>query len=115
MNGCFNSSADTITKLLPDTDLLQAQSDPYRRMSAGLYETKDPGRYYHIHGSLDASKTLNMIGLDSHRPDLTSHKSIVDVIEPAVQRFTVRELEELNETYRQAGAEAIKYEDFAQM
>jgi hypothetical protein len=37
------------------------------------------------------------------------------VIEPAVRKFTVHELEELNETYRQAGVEAIKYEDFAKM
>jgi hypothetical protein len=34
-----------------------------------------------------------MISLDSHRLDLKSNKSILDVIEPAVQRFTVQELE----------------------
>ncbi|KHO02121.1 CAIB/BAIF family enzyme [Metarhizium album ARSEF 1941] len=66
-----------------DTDLLQAQSNPYRRMSANLYETAERGEYYHIHGSLEASTTLNMIGLESHRPDLESHQDIVDTIEPA--------------------------------
>jgi len=36
------------------------------------------------------------------------------VIEPAVQKFTMQELEELNETYRQATAGAMKF-DFAQI
>lgn len=95
-----------------DTDLLQAQSIPYRRMSANLYLTKDPGRYYHIHGSLEASTTLKMIGLEPYRPDLKHHKDIINTIEPAVQKFTVQELEKLNSIHRQAGVEALKYDDF---
>ena len=98
---------------LLDTDFLRAQSDPYRRMSANLYETKDAGQYYHIHGSLEATKTLNMIGLDAFRPDLENHEDIVATIEPAVQRFTVQELEEMNAFWKQAGVPAYKYEDFA--
>jgi hypothetical protein len=97
---------------LSDTDLLQAQSNPYRRMSANLYETKDPGRYYHIHGSLEASTQLKLIGLKPHRPDLQTHKDIVNIIEPAVKKFTVDELESMNAEYRQAGVEAMKHEDF---
>jgi hypothetical protein len=95
-----------------DTDYLQAQSDPYRRMSANLFETKERGRYYHIHGSLEASTTLDMIGLEPFRPDLKDHDHIVGVIEPAVKKFTVQELEDLNATHRQAGVEALKHEDF---
>ncbi|KAG6034220.1 hypothetical protein E4U41_006652 [Claviceps citrina] len=95
-------------------DLLQAQSDPYRRMSANLYETSEPGEYYHIHGSLEASTTLNMIGLETHRPDLTCHDDIVNVIEPAVKRLTVGQLEALNAKNRQAGVKAFKHEDFLQ-
>ncbi|KAL3418609.1 CoA-transferase family III [Phlyctema vagabunda] len=97
---------------LKDTDLLRAQSDPYRRMSANLYETKDPGQYYHIHGSLEASTTLNMIGLDSFRPDLQSHEDIIGAIEPAVKNFTIRELETMNAQKRQAGVPVLKHEDF---
>ena len=81
-------------------------------MSANLYETKDPGRYYHIHGSLEANTQLKAIGLEPFRPDLETHEEIVDVIEPAVRNFTVQELEALNYKHRQAGVEAMKYEDF---
>ncbi|KAF4961519.1 hypothetical protein FGADI_143 [Fusarium gaditjirri] len=92
--------------------LLKAQSNPYRRMSANLYETKNAGEYYHIHGSLEASTTLKMIGLEPFRPDLQTHQSIVDTIEPAVRQFSIDELESMNAARRQAGVPALKHEDF---
>ena len=95
-----------------DTDLLEAQSNPYRRMSANLYTTASPGEYYHIHGSLEASETLQMIGLPSHRPDLVTHDDIVAVIEPAVSKLTVDQLEALNAKHRQAGVKAFPHDEF---
>jgi hypothetical protein len=53
-----------------------------------------------------------MIGLEPFRPDLRDHDAIVEVIEPAVKKFTVQELEDLNANHRQAGVEAMKHEDF---
>ncbi|PGH20102.1 hypothetical protein AJ80_03670 [Polytolypa hystricis UAMH7299] len=97
---------------LKDTDLLEAQSNAYRRMSANLYETKTPGTYYHIHGSLEASTTLNMIGLPPYRPDLKTIEAITEEIESHVKKFTAEELEEKNKELRQAGVTAYKYEDF---
>lgn len=81
-------------------------------MSANLYETKEPGEYYHIHGSLEASTTLRMIGLEPYRPDLPDHQAIVDTIEGAVKKFTIAELEKMTIEKRQAGIKAFKYEDF---
>lgn len=98
--------------ILEDTDLLKAQSDPYRRMSANLYETKRQGEYYHIHGSLEASKTLGMIGLAPFRPDLETHEGIVSAIEGAVRNFTIDELEAMNAANKQAGVPVMKHEDF---
>lgn len=96
-----------------DTDLLAAQSNTYRRMSANLYRTKD-GQFFHIHGSLEATTTLNMIGLEGHRPDLTDYREIIKVIESHVAKFTAAELEKMNAERRQAGVTAYKYEDFIQ-
>ena len=81
-------------------------------MSANLYETKTQGDYYHIHGSLEATRTLNMIGLEAFRPDLIKHDAIVSVIEPAVRKFTVCELETMNAHNRQAGVPAYRHEEF---
>ncbi|KAL3474590.1 CoA-transferase family III domain-containing protein [Aspergillus californicus] len=101
-----------VKKKLKDTDLLAAQSNGYRRMSANLYKTKNEGEYFHIHGSLEATTTLNMIGLEGHRPDLTDYEEVIKVIESHVQKYSAAELEEMNRERRQAGVTAFKYEDF---
>lgn len=103
-----------VKKKLKDTDLLAAQSNGYRRMSANLYKTKNPGEFFHIHGSLEATTTLNMIGLEGQRPDLTDYEEIIKVIERHVQKYSAAELEEMNKERRQAGVTAFKYEDFIQ-
>jgi hypothetical protein len=92
--------------------LLKAQSILYRRLSANLYETKNPGEYYHIHGSLEASTTLRMIGLEPYRPDLTDYRECLDTIESHVKKFTAVQLEEMNTRERQAGVTALKWNDF---
>jgi hypothetical protein len=81
-------------------------------MSANLYETRDSGEFFHIHGSLEATTTLNMIGLDAFRPDLRSHSDIISVIEPAVRQFSGKELEAINAYHKQAGVTAYRHEDF---
>ncbi|KAJ5083298.1 hypothetical protein N7456_012725 [Penicillium angulare] len=119
--GCqaYMAKIDGLSKLDPnvkarlkDTDLLAAQSNGYRRMSANLYKTKVPDEFYHIHGSLEATQTLNMIGLEGHRPDLTDYEEIIKVIEAQVQQYSVPELEAMNKERKQAGVPALKHADF---
>ncbi|KAH6609112.1 l-carnitine dehydratase [Trichoderma cornu-damae] len=110
--GGYGKLDKEVKGLLKDTDLLQAQSDPYRRMSANLYATKISNEYYHIHGSLEASTTLKMIGLEPYRPDLSTHEEIVGTIGSAVGKFTVDELEKLNAQHRQAGVKAFTHAEF---
>jgi hypothetical protein len=95
-----------------DTDLLQAQSILYRRLSANLYETKNPGEYFHLHGSLEATKALNMVGLEGHRPDLKDYHEIIKTIEGHVKQFTAEELEEMNGNIKQAGVTCLKWDEF---
>ncbi|KAI5928579.1 CoA-transferase family III [Camillea tinctor] len=98
---------------LPDTDLHQAQSILYRRLSAGLYETRD-GDFYHIHGSLEASTTLRMLGLPPFSPELTDYRHCIDTIESAVKQFSAAELEQLNNQLRQAGISALTNQQYQQ-
>lgn len=100
-----------VVKKLKPTDLNNAQSITYRRMSANLYRTKD-NRFYHIHGLLEASTTLNMIGLPAYAPEITEYNEVVDVIQGAVSKFSCDELEALNNKNKQAGVEALKVTDF---
>ncbi|EDU39515.1 CaiB acyl-CoA transferase carnitine dehydratase [Pyrenophora tritici-repentis] len=110
--GGFDKSNPKAKTLLKDTDLLQAQSVLYRRLSANLYQTKNPGEYFHLHGSLEATKALNMIGLEGSRPDLTDYHECIRVIEDHVKQFTADELEEMNAKIKQAGVTCLKWEDF---
>ncbi|KAJ4293699.1 hypothetical protein N0V90_008983 [Kalmusia sp. IMI 367209] len=61
---------------------------------------------------LEASKTLDMIGLPPFRPDLKTHEEIVNTIEAAVKKFTVEELEKMNAANKQAGVPAMRHEEF---
>ncbi|KAI1378224.1 CoA-transferase family III [Hypoxylon crocopeplum] len=99
---------------IPNTDLNRAQSNLYRRLSAGLYETRNRGEYYHIHGSLEATTTLGMIGLPPFLPGLTDYHDCIDTIEGAVRRFSGAELEKLNQEYRQAGIPVLTNEMYQQ-
>ncbi|KAH8682638.1 putative L-carnitine dehydratase [Xylariales sp. PMI_506] len=112
--GGYGKLDDKPKNLLKDTDLKQAQSDPYRRMSANMYETKTPGEYYHIHGSLEASTTLKMIGLNSHEPELAagSQEKIAKFIGDRVKEYTVYDLEKLNKDNGQAGVPVLKHNEF---
>lgn len=110
--GGMNKAHPKVKKWLKDTDLLQAQSILYRRLSANLYQTKVPGEFFHLHGSLEATKALNMIGLEGHRPDLADYHECIKIIEEHVQKYTADELEEMNWKIKQAGVTCLKWEDF---
>ncbi|KAK0748694.1 CoA-transferase family III domain-containing protein [Apiosordaria backusii] len=104
-----------VKERIPDTDLNKAQSILYRRLSANLYSTKIPGEYYHIHGSLNADITLEMLGLPKHRPDLTNYRECINTIEAAVMKHTAAELDTLNLQNRQAGIKAYTWEQFQEL
>ncbi|KAK1756177.1 formyl-CoA:oxalate CoA-transferase [Echria macrotheca] len=101
-----------VKQKIPDTDLNQAQSILYRRLSANLYETKNPGEYYHIHGSLEATKTLEMIGLPPFNPAMTDYRTCINTIEKVVKKFTSKELDLMNVQNGQAGIPALQWGQF---
>jgi hypothetical protein len=81
-------------------------------MSANLYSTKSPGEYYHIHGSLDADVTLEMLGLPKDNPSMTDYRAIISYIGSAVMKHTASELDTLNLAHRQAGIQALTWPQF---
>jgi hypothetical protein len=107
---------------LKPTDIHQAQSNLYRRLSANIYETKRQGEYYHTHGSLDATPILNALGLpgflkDSEDEGLRAleedYEGICRLVQERTRRYTVEELEEMTVRLRQAGAVVYREEEFA--
>lgn len=100
-------------KPLSDPDLasrylkydLGRSSDLYRRLCTNVYRTKD-GRFFHLHGSMNADKSLAMIGLP-RSDDILSSSSYEDVVRAyasKVAEFDADWLDsEANKYWRQAG------------
>lgn len=68
---------------------------PIRLRATANYETKDPGVWYQLHGSLDASPVLRAIGVD---PDTqcSGPDEAYRIIGEHVKRFGANELEMIN-------------------
>ncbi|KAM7202330.1 formyl-CoA:oxalate CoA-transferase [Naviculisporaceae sp. PSN 640] len=99
-----------VKEMINKTDLNNAQTILFRRLSANLYRTKD-GKYYHIHGSLDPDSLLRALGLDPQL-DLQEYGLCKRKIGSAVAKFTLAELENMNRQVKGAGIEAITWKEF---
>lgn len=65
---------------------------PLRLRATANYETKDPGIWYQLHGSLDADPTLRLIGLDP-ATQCGSNDKAVKIIAEHVRIYSASELE----------------------
>ncbi|KAK8062282.1 hypothetical protein PG997_014379 [Apiospora hydei] len=90
------------------------QSHPWRRLCTNLYQCGD-GRWFHLHGGLDASPSLRMLGLPTHRPDLTVDTEIIaryaDRVREAADDADWLDLE-CNEYWRQAGTVCLTAREY---
>jgi hypothetical protein len=65
---------------------------PLSGRATALYPTKDPKVWYQLHGSLDASKTLESMGIDMNVP-LKDFKEGYEYLRDHVQKWSADELE----------------------
>lgn len=85
-------------------------------MIVSSYKTKD-NRYFHLHGSLNATPTLQMLGLEEHRPDLEGNENMTaskDIFKAVVATKDSVSLEiEANERWLQPGAICRTIDEYA--
>ncbi|XEV00965.1 hypothetical protein FSHL1_006252 [Fusarium sambucinum] len=75
-------------------------SKPIRRFATNVYRTKD-GRWYHLHGSMNSTPTMEMIGVED--TDVSSEEAI-KIFAEKVAQWDSQEIETTaNETFKQAG------------
>lgn len=73
---------------------------PIRRYATNVYETKD-GRWYHLHGSMNAEPTMKMMGVEDAN---VSPEEAIKIYADKVSQWESSEIEKVaNEEYRQAG------------
>lgn len=113
----FLSSIDGLTKQDPnhygrlfDTDLLQSQSNVYRLSVTNMFKTKNG--YYHFHGGLNASKSLEVLKLPSHCPELNDYDMSCRSIEEKTKEFTNEQIDEFVTHAKQAGSPVYSRQEY---
>ncbi|EFX04539.1 caib baif family enzyme [Grosmannia clavigera kw1407] len=82
---------------------------PIHMEATNVYKTSD-GRYYHLHGSLNAAATMKMIGVEEQ--DVTRDEAI-QIYTNKVAQFNSEYLEQTaNEVYKEAGVTCLTPEEF---
>ncbi|KAH8203826.1 hypothetical protein TruAng_002003 [Truncatella angustata] len=90
---------------------LHKQYLPWRRLCTNVYPTKD-GRWFHLHGSLDSTKSLQMVGLPAH-DDEKDELKIIHRYCDKIREYDAEWLDiEANEHWRQAGCIALTKEEY---
>lgn len=77
-----------------------------------MYKTSSADVYYHLHGSLQASPILEMIGLPGYKDDLSDYDDICRVIQGKTEKFSAEQLDEGTAKRRQAGTIVYTQEKF---
>ncbi|OJD30416.1 caib baif family enzyme [Diplodia corticola] len=87
-----------------------ATSKPIHQEATNVYRTRD-GRWYHLHGSMNAAATMRMVGVAEQ--DVTRDEAIA-VYAAAVGSRDAAELEALanGPDYRQAGVTCLRPDEF---
>ncbi|KPM35363.1 hypothetical protein AK830_g11209 [Neonectria ditissima] len=82
---------------------------PIHQEATNVYKTKD-GRWYHLHGSLDARPTMKMVGVEEQ--DVTREEAI-KIYADKVAQYDAEALEKrANEEFRQAGVTCLTPDEF---
>jgi hypothetical protein len=88
---------------------LHDQASPIRRYATNIYETKD-GRWYMLHGSMNATPTMEMLGV-THQD--VSREEAIKIYSDKVAQWDSAEIEKVaNEQHRQAGTVCNTPEEF---
>lgn len=93
-------------------DLKAQMATPWRRLVTNVYPTRD-GRWFHLHGGLDSDRSLRMLGLPTHRDELTEDMDVVRELGDVVRRYEAQWLDaEANEHWLQAGGICLTPEEY---
>lgn len=85
--------------------------ETYRRLATNIYPTKD-GRFFHLHGSMNATHTLQMLGAKDSNPEL-DEASAIDFFVSEVKKWDSADIDRVaNEQFRQAGTICLTPEEF---
>ncbi|KAI1152033.1 CoA-transferase family III domain-containing protein [Nemania diffusa] len=93
-------------------DLAAQMATPWRRLVTNVYPTRD-ARWFHLHGGLDSTPSLRMLGLPAQRADIKDEMGAIEELGRAVGGCDARWLDvEANEHWRQAGTVCLTPDEY---
>ncbi|KAF5963418.1 alpha-methylacyl racemase [Fusarium coicis] len=105
------TSQPDLLKYFPTFEYYHNASVLNRGVSSNLYKCAD-GKFYHLHGSLNPTKTIEALGLEQYTKE-SDYDAAVEPYMKAVAKYTSSELHQLIESVNQAGCLAQSIEEFA--
>ncbi|RKK98022.1 hypothetical protein BFJ68_g13780 [Fusarium oxysporum] len=88
---------------------IHQMNKPVRRYATNVYRTKD-GRWYHLHGSMNALPTMEMLGVEDS--DVSTEEAF-ETYTKKVAQWDSKDIEKVaNEKYKQAGVVCYTPEEF---
>lgn len=82
---------------------------PIHRLATNVYKTKD-GKFYHLHGSMNADPTMKMVGVEEQ--DATEDEALKIYADKVAQHDAAFLEKTANEEFRQAGVTCFTPEEF---
>ncbi|KAK8152557.1 CoA-transferase family III domain-containing protein [Phyllosticta citrichinensis] len=108
INGQHYLKNEHMQKEMAKADIYQ-MSEPIHRFSTNVYQTKD-GRWYHLHGSMNAGPTMKMMQVEEQQASEDEAKKIYA---DKVAQWDSTEIEKTaNEEFKQAGTVCNFPEEF---
>ncbi|ODQ78902.1 hypothetical protein BABINDRAFT_162566 [Babjeviella inositovora NRRL Y-12698] len=87
-------------------------NEPYRALATNIYPTRD-GKFCLLHGGLNATRILRMVGMPDSQPELTREEAIAAHTKNISENFDSHWLEiTANERYRQSSTVCNTFEEF---
>lgn len=108
INGQHYLKNEHMQKEMAKADIY-GMNEPIRRFSTNVYQTKD-GRWYHLHGSMNAGPTMKMMQVDDQK---VSEDQAKEIYAEKVAQWDSKEIERTaNEEFKQAGTVCNLPEEF---
>lgn len=106
------SAKELYHSLFKDYDVHRSLDGPYRCCTSSMYKTKD-GKFYHIHGSMNPDRILDMLNLPREPPTEDTFEKLVPIFAEKVGQLNSDELDKLsNDVWKQAGSICYPPEEY---
>jgi hypothetical protein len=100
--------------MFKEYDIHGSSAGPYRMSATNIYKTKDE-KFYHLHGSLNPGRTMEMLGLPLAPPPNESLETVLPLYRDSVGKLVSADLDRMvNDDFKCAGTVCLTVDEYQQ-